>query len=45
MANSSEEHSGSKEEIPQMPHVAAKVRLAERKAAKPPKIPKKKSES
>ena len=39
MANSSEEHSGSEEEIPQQP------RVAEIKVAKPPKVPKKKSES
>jgi hypothetical protein len=37
MAHSSEEQSGSGEEIPQMTHVAERVKLAgERKAAKPP---------
>ena len=45
MANSSEEHSGSEEEIPQQSRVADKAKVAERKSAKPPKAPKKKVES
>ena len=45
MANSSDEHSGSKEEIPQQSRVADKAKVAERKSAKPPKAPKKKVES
>ena len=46
MAHSLEEQSGSEEEIPQMTHVAERAKLTgERKAAKPPKISKKISES
>ena len=32
MANSSDEHSGSEEEIPQQPRVAGKVKVVERKS-------------
>ena len=46
MALSSEEHSWSKEEIPQLLRVAERAKLAgERKASKTPKILKKKHES
>ena len=45
MKNSSDEHSGSEEEIPQQSRVADKAKVAERKSAKPPKVPKKKYES
>jgi hypothetical protein len=45
MANSLDEHSGSWEEIPLQPRVADKANVVERKSAKPPRAPKKKSES
>jgi hypothetical protein len=46
MAHSSGEQSGSEEEIPQLSRMAGRAKLAgERKASKPPKIPKKKPES
>ena len=45
MANSSDVHFGSKEEIPQQSRVADKAKVAERKSAKPPKAPKKKVKS
>ena len=45
MANSSDEHSGSEEEIPQRPRVADTVKVVERKSAKPPRAPRKKAES
>nr|XP_020188097.1 uncharacterized protein LOC109773792 [Aegilops tauschii subsp. strangulata] len=45
MENSSDEHSGSEEEIPQRPRVAGKAKVVERKSTKPPRAPKKKAES
>jgi hypothetical protein len=46
MGQSSEEQSGSEEEIPQVPRVADRKRLTgAAKPSKPPKVPKKKSES
>ena len=44
-SNSSDEHFGSDEEIPQQPWVANKAKVAERKSAKPLRAPKKKDES
>ena len=46
MAQSSEEQSGSEEEIPRVPHMAERKRLTGAvKPSKPPKVTKKKSES
>ena len=45
MANSSDEYSGSEEEIPQQPRVADKGKVVKRKSVKPPRAPKKKAKS
>ena len=45
MANSLDEHSGSKEDIPQQPQVAVTAKVVERKSTKPPRAPKKNVES
>nr|XP_020165050.1 DNA ligase 1-like [Aegilops tauschii subsp. strangulata] len=45
MENSSEEHSGSVDDIPQQPRVADKAKVTERKSTKLPKAPKKKVKS